>query len=555
MSVSQGAPLAARELPALFERVHAGLASRREVLDDLNVFPVPDGDTGTNMTLTVRAGLDALAAVTPTLRPRRAAHDAARAVTRGVIRGARGNSGVITSQVIRAVVEVIAGHREVDAALYADALGRARDLAYEAVADPVEGTILTAIAAAAAAARLAADEGHDLASTSAAACSATADAVQRTRDQLEVLRLAGVVDAGARGFEILLAGVHGHITGTEPPVRGDRPPNDRGGAVAGCAATTDQPFEVQYLLDGQDADAAPLRRHLEALGDSVVVVAAGGLLNVHVHTAQVGPAIEAGLAYGRPSDIEVVHLGDQVAQRAGLSGAHEHASPPTRGADGIGVVAVLHGGGIAALARSAGAVVLDGRAGALPSVADLLDAIDATGTDRVVVLPGHRNGIAAATTAAEIARAEPARNVTIVDTAVDPPSVLAALALVTPDAPFEQVVADVHAAAAAVRTGSVVAAVRDARTPVGRVREGQPLAAGADGILAACATSIEALEVVCAAVLCDDTEVVTLLVGAGVPADERREAVTAVRAAVGSHVEVEVIDAGQRPARYWVGAE
>ena len=272
------------------------------------------------MTLTVRAGLDALAAATPTLRPRRSAHDAARVVTRGVIRGARGNSGVIISQVIRAVVEVIAGHRQVDAPLYADALGRARDLAYEAVAEPVEGTILTAITAAADAARQAADAGHDLASTSAAACTATADAVQRTRDQLEVLRNAGVVDAGARGFEVLLAGVHGHITGTEPPVRGDQPRGGRGSPNDGCAATTDQPFEVQYLLDAHDADAAPLRRHLEGLGDSVVVVAAGGLLNVHVHTAQVGPAIEAGLSFGRPSDIEVVHLADQVAPPGGTRG-------------------------------------------------------------------------------------------------------------------------------------------------------------------------------------------------------------------------------------------
>ncbi|HSK25274.1 MAG TPA: DAK2 domain-containing protein, partial [Egicoccus sp.] len=157
MAGGGGAPLAVAELPALLERMHAALAARRDAIDELNVFPVPDGDTGTNMTLTVRSGLEALLAAadaTPELQ--------AAAVIRGAVRGARGNSGVILSQVVRAVVEVVSSERVVDADLYARALDRARELAYEAVAEPVEGTILTVIAAAATAATAAAASGADL---------------------------------------------------------------------------------------------------------------------------------------------------------------------------------------------------------------------------------------------------------------------------------------------------------------------------------------------------------------------------------------------------------
>ncbi|MFP4311801.1 MAG: DAK2 domain-containing protein, partial [Nitriliruptoraceae bacterium] len=374
MAAPRAAPLAARELPALFDRVHAALQARRHAIDDLNVFPVPDGDTGTNLTLTVRAGRDALAAARAS-RPAGGREALAREVIRGAIRGARGNSGVIVSQVVRAVVEVTVGEREVDAALYAAALAHARELAYEAVADPVEGTILTAIATAAEAAGRAAADGADLVTTSAAACAATAIAVERTREQLDVLREAGVVDAGARGFEVLLAAVHGHLTGEEPPVAID-PPRDRvvhtGGHV--CHGSLAHPYEVQYLLDASDAVAAPLRVALEQLGESVVVVAAGGLLNVHVHTDRIGPAIEAGLAHGRPSAIEVVHLGEQVAAQdatrtlaAAARAVEVQAAAIPRPDRPLGAVAVLHGLGAVALARSLGAEVVDGTAGALPS--------------------------------------------------------------------------------------------------------------------------------------------------------------------------------------------
>jgi uncharacterized protein len=542
---ADGAPLAARELPALLEHVHDALAARRDVIDALNVFPVPDGDTGTNLTLTVRAGLEALREEAP-----RSGRVASRVVTRGVLRGARGNSGVILSQVLRAVVEVVTGHRHVDAPLYAEALRRARDLAYEAVAEPVEGTILTALSVAAEAAAEAVASGADLVATSGIVCDRVAAAVARTPDQLPVLREAGVVDAGARGLEVLLAAVHGHLTGQDMPVAVDRPPATAQAALSACAADLSQPFEVQYLLDAKDRVAVALRQELEVLGDSVVVVAAGGLLAVHVHTADVGAVIEAGLDHGRPSRIEVVHLGDQVAGRSRAGhGVHDPLSAPA----GIATVAVLDGLGASSLARSLGAVVVPGAAGALPSVADLLDALGHLPTGQVLVLPGHPNVVPTARQAAELAATDADIDVAVVESAATPPAVLAALAVIDASAPFEQVLADARAAAAAVRSGSVVTAVRDAGTPVGPVRRGQPLATVGDEVVAACDDPLQALQHVCERLDVEAAEIVTLLVGAAVSADERARAVALLSSATAA--EVEVVDAGQRPARYWVGAE
>lgn len=541
----QGAPLAARELPALFRRVHTALAARRDAIDDLNVFPVPDGDTGTNMTLTVRAGLEALHAARPA-----SPDDLAVAVIRGSIRGARGNSGVIVSQVLRAVVEVVTGHPHVDAKLYADALGHARDLAYEAVAEPVEGTILTVIAAAADAANVAVGRGEDLVTTSATVCAATAQAVERTQQQLQVLRDAGVVDAGARGFEVLLAAVHGHLTGHEAPVREDAPRMIPHRDADACHASTSKPFEVQYLLEAPDEVAGALRRRLERLGDSVMVVAAGGLLNVHVHTAAVGPTIEAGLDHGRPSSIEVTHFGDRIAALvAARDGTQERLVVP----DTVGVVAVLDGAGMQALARAQGAVVVPGRAGSLPSVAQFLDAIATLDAERRVLLPGHRNAVPTADKAAELAAADGDRTIEVVREATTPPAVAAALAVLDLQAEADAVVADLRAAAGGVRAGEVVLAVRDADTPIGHVLEGQPLGVVDGRVVHAGRDALDALHATAQALEAGSAELVTLMLGGDVTTDQRELATTLLDQM--TEAEIEVVDAGFRRSWCWIGVE
>lgn len=536
MSSSPDVPLELERLPELLARVHTVLEEHREAIDELNVFPVPDGDTGTNMTLTVRSALEAVDGA-------RDPRERTTAAIRGAIRGARGNSGVILSQVLRAVAEVAAdaegGPGHLDAHGYAEALARARELAVDAVAEPVEGTILTVIAEAARAAGEAVASG-DLAKVSAAACAAASRAVAATTEQLDALRDAGVVDAGARGFEVMLGAVHAHITGEPAPALSDVTPQRRPHREA-CEGDLDYRFEVQYLLDARDEDAAPLRERLELLGDSVVVVAAGGLLNVHVHTDDVGAAIEAGLGHGRPSDIEVTHFGDQISARRRERGA------------AIGAVAVLDGDGARELAEAQGAVVVGGYAGALPSVADLLNAVGDVRTEQVVLLPGHPNAVPTAHQAVAVAVAEGGRPLEVVDAADSACAVLAALSLLDPQGPADVIVGDMRAAAEDLRDGEVVAAVRDADTPIGPVRAGQPLAVVQREVVGALDDPLEALARVCDGLEVARAERTTLLLGLDAPVDERERAEGLVRARAGG--EVEVIDTGHRPSRYAVGAE
>ena len=534
MTESHGAPLEVQELPALLARVHAALEEHREEIDELNVFPVPDGDTGTNMMLTVRSALEALdAADDPRQRTQ--------AAIRGALRGARGNSGVILSQILRAVAEVTAEapSGRLEARSYAQALERSQQLAFDAVAEPVEGTILTVVAEAARVAAQAAAS-HGLVEVSARTCAAAARAVARTTDQLDVLRDAGVVDAGARGFEVMLGSVHAHLTGEPAPRLADVTPRHRPHREA-CDEDLSHRFEVQYLLDAADADIAPLRRRLEVLGDSVVVVGAGDLLNIHVHTDDVGGAIEMGLEFGRPSEIEVTHFGDQISARR-----RERAAA-------VGVLAVLDGEGAQALAREQGAVVVGGHAGALPSVADLLNALGDVRTEEVVLLPGHPNAVPTAHQAVAVAVAEGGRPLQVVDAADSPCAVLAALSMHDPEGPAGVVVGDMREAAEAVRAGEVVAAVRDARTPIGSVRAGQPLAVTDGDVVAALDDPLEALAVVCERLGVERAERTTLLLGVAAPAGERDRAEHLVRTRAGG--EVEVLDTGHRPSRYAVGVE
>jgi DAK2 domain fusion protein YloV len=529
------------ELGPLLDRVHRVLGAHRREVDELNVFPVPDGDTGSNLVATVRSSLDALHAAAGT-------DDQLVEVVRGAMRGARGNSGVILSQVLRALVEALTDE-PLEADGFAALLDRARELAYDAVAEPVEGTILTAIRVAADVAGRERDA--ELAAVTRRVAVEVHGAVQRTPHQLAALREAGVVDAGARGFELVVDAIHGHLTGEAldedlpgPHVRRD--PDD-GRREAG---SLEYAFEVQYLLEADGDAVAPLRDALQELGDSVVVVEGGGLLTVHVHTNDVGPAIEAGLDQGRPSRIEVVHFGDQIAaQEAASAGVPDETRT-------VGCVAVLDGAGLRTIAERHGAVVVPGAAGRLPSVADLLNAAGEVTAEMIVVLPGHPNAVATGRQASAVSRAEGGRDLIVISAARTPASVLAALAVCDPTAgDADAVVADMEEAAAAVRSGEVVAAVRDADTPIGTVREGQLLAVVDGEVRAVSDDPLDALAQVVSGCAEDACEVVTLILGAEVDDVERAAALRRIRDVLRDDVEVDVIDGGQRPVRYAVGTE
>ncbi|HYJ57160.1 MAG TPA: DAK2 domain-containing protein, partial [Mycobacterium sp.] len=432
------------------------LGRARAEIDALNVFPVPDGDTGTNLFLTFEAGVSAAAA------DQRADLAALTATfARGALLGARGNSGVIVSQLFRGMAEsfsTVTG--PVGGPEFSAALTHAADLGYAAVARPVEGTVLTVARAAAAAAS--AGVNAALANTVQQAAAAARVALAKTPEQLPVLRLAGVVDAGGRGLVVLLDALQVVVTGitaddTASDTEWERPVAGNERSVHG-ADPNGPAFEVMYLLEAPDGSTNALRDQLDSLGDSVVVVGGDGLWNIHVHTDDPGSAVEAGVAVGRTFRIRITSLVSDADDPAGA----------TRG-----VVAVAPGRALADLFESVGATTVNGGPGNRPSPASLLAAIEANGAREVVLLPNDPDHLAAAETAAALCRHKGIR-VAVVPTRA-PVQGLAALAVHDDQRRFDDDVVSMTSAAGSTRHGAITIAVREAMTSVGVCRAGDVL--------------------------------------------------------------------------------
>ena len=444
-----------------------GLAAAREEIDALNVYPVPDGDTGTNMFLTVESARDALNAAL-TLQPGDL-RAAMRAYSHGALLGARGNSGVILSQLIGALLRRVAKADREDrsAVVFAEGMALATDAAYSAVGTPVEGTILSvARAASDAAGRVCADPAARLGAVIHAANLAAHGALARTPEQLPLLRSAGVVDAGGRGLCVVLDACEEAVTGRHAPV-----PTAHIGAPAIPVAqvpsgdlTEDGPaYEVMYLLEAEDDRITDLRRELAPLGDSLVVVGGEGLWNVHVHVDDVGAAIEAGIRAGAPRRIEVTHFADQV----------ERAREKRAERRGRAIVAVAAGPGLAALFAEAGAHVIEGGPGRRPSTGQILAAVEETGASEVIVLPNDPDSVAVAEAAASAAEAKGV-HVVVIPTRAQVQGI-AALAVHEPGRPLDGDVVHMTATARGARHGAVTVAARDAMTTAGPCAAGDAL--------------------------------------------------------------------------------
>ena len=447
----------------------AALDDAQDEIDALNVFPVPDGDTGTNMYLTLAAaeqsmvGADhGLSAGGDSVLDEAAAMKAlSAALVHGALLGARGNSGVILSQILRGMVMIDPVDDDVlrpAGEVIASGLVKAAELAYAAVGDPKEGTILTVVRRAA---EEAAKVDHSsLADVVRTATEAAEAALVLTTEQLPALQRAGVVDSGGRGFVVILASLLEVVTGERrppAPLAQSTPnlmPGDGGEEYAGPS------FEVMYLLHTQDSEVPALKTDLAALGDSLVVVGGDGLWNVHVHTDDVGAAIEAALAIGRPHRIRVTYL--LVDNDRETLGVH-----------GRGVVAVAHGPGIVSLLEQLGVGAIGAQPRLAPSTGEILDAIVAQNVDEVVVLPSDKETRASAEAAAVTARAQGMR-VAVVPTRSIAQS-LAAIAVHDPDAGFDDDVVSMSRASGATHYGAVTVSSREVMTSVGMCRPGDML--------------------------------------------------------------------------------
>jgi DAK2 domain fusion protein YloV len=451
----------------------AALGAAREEIDALNVYPVPDGDTGTNLFLTLESARDAMRERLQTdasedLRAALAAY------ARGALLGARGNSGVIMSQLVGALLKRIgeAGPGDRSAQVFAEGLARATDASYAAVDDPVEGTILTVSRAASDAALEAAnDPAHRIGDVIGAAASAAREALARTPQQLQILHDAGVVDAGGRGLCVVLDAAETAVTGRRPAPR--HATLGRHAIPVPLPADDLRPdgpaYEVMYLLEAGEDTVASLRRELAPLGDSLVVVGGDGLWNVHVHVDDVGAAVEAGIRAGRPYRIRVTHFAEQ-ARRHDREDAGAGSASTRRGRS---VVVVAAGAGLVDLFTEAGAVVVPG-VGQRPSTGQVLEAIRSSGAAEVVVLPNDGESIRVAEAAARAAREEGDLRVGVIPTSAQVQG-LAALAVHEPGRTFEEDLLQMTSAARHTRSGAVTVASRRAMTTAGPCEEGDVL--------------------------------------------------------------------------------
>ncbi|MEU9358166.1 DAK2 domain-containing protein [Streptomyces sp. NPDC048301] len=438
------------------------LGRERAAIDAINVYPVADGDTGTNLYLTVESAAAAVEAVfaaheTGSTAPARA--DAVRAMAHGALIGARGNSGTILAELLRGMAAVLAEAGDADH--LRAALTRAAAAARQAVAHPVEGTVLTVASAAAEAAS--ADGGSDnLKEVLDAAYQGARTALAATPGQLAALGRAGVVDAGGQGLVTvlgaLLEAVGGRATSRpvgpapeDPPLTGDCAEAGPDGGPA---------FEVIYLLEASDDAVARLRSRLDALGDSLVVVGGDGLWNVHVHVDDAGAAVEAGVEAGRPYRIRITHF---AADRGAT-----HGDPVQRA-----VVAVVPGDGLSGLCAEAGATTVLARPGEPPASGELVDAIRRANAREVVLLPNDAQLRHAAAAAAEQARTEGIR-VALVPTRAAVQGI-AALAVHEPGRSFDEDVVAMTSAAGATRYAELAVAERQSWTMAGICQAGDVL--------------------------------------------------------------------------------
>jgi DAK2 domain fusion protein YloV len=476
-----------------------------------------------------------------------------RAIGHGSLMGARGNSGVILSQLLRGLASRLGECDGADGAALADALTEASRASYQAVMEPVEGTILT-VAREAAEAAARADGG--LVDVLDAAAAAARASLERTPELLPVLKEAGVVDAGAAGF-VLLLDVLLHVAAGRPVPEPDPAAASR--AVPEVSTTADHGeapadgprYEVMYLLEAPDEAVETMKGKWAEIGDSIVVVGGDGTWNCHVHTDDIGAAVEAGVVAGRPYRIRVTDLYEQVeAEQCRREDGHR-AAEPTEATDAdapvaTAVVAVGAGEGITRMLHSLGAQrVVAGGQSMNPSTADILAAVESSPGKEVVVLPNNKNVVAVA----EQAAAAASRPVRVVPTKAVPQG-FAALLAYDADADAETNARAMAEAATGVVTGEVTHAVRDATTPAGPVRAGEWLGMAADGIVAVAADPADAACSLLERLVDESHELVTVV--RGEPASEAdTERITGWLARHRPGVEVEVHDGGQ-PLAAWL---
>ena len=530
-------------------------------INRLNVYPVPDGDTGTNMARTLDAVVAELESAEAGIEP------TCEAISHGSLMGARGNSGVILSQILRGLSGRLSKAASHTATEVAEALSAASTSAYQAVVKPIEGTILTVVREASDAARQAAADGSGLAGVLRAARDAGRNALDRTPEMLPVLKDAGVVDAGGAGFLLLLDAALNVVDGEPMPtpeesIGGDATdlpsfdvsslssPDDHGdGSVA------DLRYEVMYFLHLDDDRIGEFKNDWAEIGDSIVVVGGDGLWNCHVHTNDIGAAIEVAIDLGgRPKQIRVTDLFEEVAERHAMhdaAGAAHDSKWSGLPSVTTAVVAVCSGSGLEELFAQLGVQgVVTGGQTLNPSTAELLDAVTRVNADQVIVLPNNKNIIPVAEQLDGLTE----KSVRVVATR-SMPEALAALVVYDPEASAADNADSMSSAIEAMITGDVTRAVRDSSSDVGPVTTGDWIGlVRGEGIVTVSGSPEGAAIGLLASIVSTEREIVTIIEGIDATSSAT-EAIVAWLADERPDVQVECHRGGQPLYPYLFGVE
>ncbi len=531
------------------------IMARRQEVDALNVFPVPDGDTGTNMSMTINAAVPELKLMeNPTVAA------VAKTAASALLRGARGNSGVILSLLFRGFSKGLAGKKEADGADFAQALTMGVEAAYKAVMKPTEGTILTVSRMAAERARVVAKTNTDAIAVWEEIVREAEAALEQTPEMLPVLKKAGVVDAGGKGLLIVFEGMLSvlrdgiMIEDTQPKGGEGQETDDFQDAIAQYDADITFAYCTEFIVQKKEpnADSLKLRAYLESIGDSVVVVDDEDIIKCHVHTNNPGLALEEAVKYGMLCKMKIENMEEQFAARKSQAAKENPKEEPLAYVPvdpeiPYGIVAVAAGEGLQGLFRDLGAnQIVSGGQTMNPSTEDILKAIHATPAQNVFVLPNNKNIIMAAEQAIKLAD----RNVCVLPSRTVPQGIAAMLAF-DPDAELEQNQVNMSNALDTVSTGSITFAARDSDYDGHAIREGELLALD-NGKLSFTDTDLaRTCSKLVKQMLSRSSSFVTVYYGEDVTPEMAAQAEGAIRQRLPEDVELTVLNGGQ-PVYYFI---
>ena len=532
------------------------LDSKKDWINELNVFPVPDGDTGTNMTMTIMSAAKEVSSLTePTMA------ELAKAISSGSLRGARGNSGVILSQLFRGFCKVIKEYDEIDVAILCEACQKAVETAYKAVMKPKEGTILTVAKGAAEKALELSDETEDVVTFVEEVIKQAEYVLDQTPEMLPVLKQAGVVDSGGQGLVQVLKGAYDALIGKEIDYTIEGAPT--GAAPAKISAETEAEIKFGYCTEFIIVLNAPMsdneehvyKAFLESIGDSIVVVADDEIVKTHVHTNDPGLALQKALTFGSLSKIKIDNMREEhqeklikdaekmAKEQAEQEEKEEAAQPPKE----VGFISVSVGKGMTEIFKELGVdYLIEGGQTMNPSTEDMLNAIAKVNAKTIYIFPNNKNIVLAANQARDLTED---KEIVVVPTKTIPQGITAMISYVPEKNSAENTEAMLQAIEH-VKTGQITYAVRDTRIDDKEIHEGDMMGIGDHGILAVGKDRMEVAKETVAQMVDDESEVISIYYGADTEEAEAEELATALEEAY-PDCDVE-LNAGGQPIYYYV---